>query len=1716
DIELFHTAVLDFDAYVEAYEFLASYNNELVHRGDSNWDNVIDVSDVDAFFVRHGLARGDYNLDGSVGGADWTVWQDNFNKVDAKFQEGDGNFNGVVDAADYAVWYDNVGVTVVPSVPMASFQVSETSPAGPLSVVKYATSEASTSTYPVLTLTSFPDAIIKDFRSEASELRVDYNVVYAPLISLSVEIIARTESTDQILMTHPVTAGGDLSVGHHEIAFAANFGNDPNEDYELYARLVPTFVESEQSTLNNELLFAGGVFVELDGTWQAFGSSDHDVISLSIDAISITGESATEELTGLSPPDPVKGAYARGGSGDDAIVVKPDFPIGVTVYGGAGNDTLVGGNFVDTIHGGDGADVVVGMGGNDFLYGDTGNDLIHTDGSNNSVFGGDGDDEIHSESPSDLLNGGSGTDSYVGDTIGQVTDESGDRQVFRSADGSSVNVTQSGPVILAIGNPTVDAISDAVEVRAGTTVYLDVWAHDTDGDNISYSLRNLPSSGWGTYLPEMDGNGLGSINWTAPPQTAGYPTSMTFEVVATSGFSPALEDSKSITFNLVDHPWQAPYTLYDHPGVDGAPTTHDKEFFIRRQETGTSTPIVIDLLKGFGEADFYNSVQSGNSTLNEPFIRIIDDTGQTLEPEQIPQIVEWDFLEDKTRIENGTTIQEPYQDVNVSERTLDFGQIKYVPTPGFLGLDVIEYELTHDTSNGPRSNTAKIYINVEGVEVQNVSIEYPWRDNAVACACTCSCTLDGKMKVEPTSANIRSSTPLGTVNASYRPDYAEEIVRVDFRYYYGGRVFSAIDLNYKMEFLSEGASELQPVLGHIINNRTTDNNELGTFYFSVNTPNIPSGVYKYQLDTWIQTHASEPDQSAHFVTAPAWITLVRPDNVGIGKGWTIGGSEQLLINPDDADGQILWIRDDGYILTFPFVGGPADRDPGYSMLSKVTDSTTNITTYVITDKFGNEKHFDGNLVSDLGSEPFISGLLLKKRDTYGNELEFGWSPNIIEEPQTLRRVKLSTIQNSYDGRQYHVDYDSGSSYASQMREVLPGGGTQTFGFNYSAGSVGQLLSTITYPDPDGSGDGGGPEVSPTALFGYDDDRLTSYTNPDVFSEDFSLKGDIISRSIGGEPSRHTVTPRFQPYSKIYAGLKVGALQGIYYDEDVSAPLRGGGISDEYGRLSIYDVNGSWISQIIDPAGRMFVYDYNSVGQVERSALYDDVTGGLLDETIYGYDDHYNLETVTHFDGSSVRWKYDTFSRPTEYTDELGRRTTFVHQYEGTTPKILQTIVRHEMPADGSGLDNDIVVTYDYSTQGELSSITQYLYNPLTLETKNIVTGFAYGGPGRSLSETVFAAGTSDEQRIVYQDFDTQGNPQEVREYFDATSFRTTALEYDALNRVTSVTLPAPGDGQLVPKVTYDYWPSGRLKTQTETDTTGGAGSVATRYDYHFGDLSKVTRDFQGPDESATEYLYNYVGEVWATIDPLGQTTNYIYDRIDQLIATVSPDPDDEGPRESSREFYGYDRRGDNVFVLDPRFNLSAYSYDARHRLTGVFGPHFSRTFFTYDPAGQMLHLTDAEKRTTSYEYDAAGRPIRITRPEQLTSTLFTFDTLHNTVAVTDELDRELRAEYDDRNRLTLLTQNYGSGQPELEHWVKYAYYRDGNLDWSEELVDIDNGVDVTRITTYQYDGAGRLKNEVLPEVFDVVSGTLSTPIWNYKYDERGNVAKITDPLSNQR
>lgn len=127
-------------------------------------------------------------------------------------------------------------------------------------------------------------------------------------------------------------------------------------------------------------------------------------------------------------------------------ILKENEGIGMDrLYGGAGNDRILGSNLADFIHGDDertvngktvydtGDDYISGLGGDDLIYGGSGDDIIFGDSieinndkklfdsmtaeeyGNDMIFGGEGKDTLIGGGGSDYIDGGSGKNIIYGD-----------------------------------------------------------------------------------------------------------------------------------------------------------------------------------------------------------------------------------------------------------------------------------------------------------------------------------------------------------------------------------------------------------------------------------------------------------------------------------------------------------------------------------------------------------------------------------------------------------------------------------------------------------------------------------------------------------------------------------------------------------------------------------------------------------------------------------------------------------------------------------------------------------------------------------------------------------------------------------------------------------------------------------------------------------------------------------------------------------------------------------------------------------------------------------------------------------------------------------------------------------------------------------------------------------------------------------------------------
>ncbi len=231
--------------------------------------------------------------------------------------------------------------------------------------------------------------------------------------------------------------------------------------------------------------------VHLD--WSGTSDDDHlSLIQLDATTVEVTfgelGNPASNQV--LVFPGVTGKVRVRSGSGNDLVDATGLQSISAEIYGGAGNDTLLGGEADDFIDGdggeGIGNDEIDGGAGNDTIYGDgprgldrsdlfgedvirggEGNDLIYADGSegsnNDYIDAGAGDDTVFADGSSPRLEGGTfGADTILGGS-------GNDTIVADGAEGAGDEIDAGDDddlVIAGDGNDTVDG-SDGRDLLIG-------------------------------------------------------------------------------------------------------------------------------------------------------------------------------------------------------------------------------------------------------------------------------------------------------------------------------------------------------------------------------------------------------------------------------------------------------------------------------------------------------------------------------------------------------------------------------------------------------------------------------------------------------------------------------------------------------------------------------------------------------------------------------------------------------------------------------------------------------------------------------------------------------------------------------------------------------------------------------------------------------------------------------------------------------------------------------------------------------------------------------------------------------------------------------------------------------------------------------------------------------------------------------------------------
>ena len=536
-----------------------------------------------------------------------------------------------------------------------------------------------------------------------------------------------------------------------------------------------------------------------------------------------------------------------------------------------------------------------------------------------------------------------------------------------------------------------------------------------------------------------------------------------------------------------------------------------------------------------------------------------------------------------------------------------------------------------------------------------------------------------------------------------------------------------------------------------------------------------------------------------------------------------------------------------------------------------------------------------------------------------------------------------------------------------------------------------------------------------------------------------------------------------------------------------------GITSSAGNLNVPFQRDSLsrITQIVDPAGNVWHYEYDEARNLARVRLpglttpityaYDsshlytgttDPRGNVAltttfypdgriasstdaagNTTSYQYDMSTLTTTVINPDGGRDIYRYDSLGQLLSQTDPLNHTTTYVYDADRnllSETNALNQVTRYTYDADGNRTSvtdpQGNISRVTYNDFGGPATVTDQLGNVRTVQYNANFTPI-------SVSDTLGFLATFT--------VDSLGNP---LTFADANG-ATTHIGYDVYGNVLTRTDP------LGRTTTYTYDQMGRVLT--ETDPRGNA--IHNAYDV-LGRLATVTNQLNG----VTTYEYDANNNKTADVDALGRRTTYTYDAANRLTRTTFPN--------NTTINYTYNFRDQKLTETDQAGRVTTYTYDLAGQLTKLKHPDNTEVNHAYDAIGRETATTDERGKITSYEYDpACSCSERISKVTDALNhaTTYKFDVIGRLTSVIDAATRETKFTYDVRDHLTQVL------FPDATT-VQRTYDPAGH-----KLTETDQA---GRLTSYAYDAGGELTS---------VTDALNHPT-SYSYDATRNLLSVTD------
>ncbi|MEY4766828.1 MAG: hypothetical protein RI907_3501 [Pseudomonadota bacterium] len=535
----------------------------------------------------------------------------------------------------------------------------------------------------------------------------------------------------------------------------------------------------------------------------------------------------------------------------------------------------------------------------------------------------------------------------------------------------------------------------------------------------------------------------------------------------------------------------------------------------------------------------------------------------------------------------------------------------------------------------------------------------------------------------------------------------------------------------------------------------------------------------------------------------------------------------------------------------------------------------------------------------------------------------------------------------------------------------------------------------------------------------------------------------------------------------------------------------------------------YLISVTDSGGRYLAFEYNSGGQIK---VLQDPSGQSY---AYSYDDNGNLTSVTNPRQEVRTYHYneaDHIQKEDGTYGTAGEAGHLTNALTGITDEKAVRYADYRYQFDGRGVETTHAAgadkhTLSYAADGSGTTVVDPL-NQSRVYKFAVAQGVAQPqdqdqpcSTGSPYKSTKVDGNGNPEYQIDFNNnrtsfvYDTVRNLETSRkegltaEGVATAQTRTTTTEWHP-----SLRLPAKV-AQPLKLTTYEYYPSGLLKTRTEQATTDADGSKGL----------SPTLDTTVPSRS-WGYTYNGEGQVLTVDGPRTDVSDITTLTYYPSTDTAAPPKWRKGDVQTAKNAAGhvttfneYDAHGNVLKSTDANNVVTVNTYDELGRLkTQSVGG--LTTSYTYDARGMLESVSTPQGATLTYGYDDAHRLKTITDRDGARTEYTELDAMGNRKdeRVYDAANKLVRQHKRQYNALNRLEQDIGATNS-TKQITQYEYYLGGQL---KKVTD-----PLSRITEHTYDALNRLKDSTLP----VPQTGVARPVVGYGWDGQDRLASVTDP-----